>query len=296
MDELGSPQNILLATDLASDSDRALDRAAQLAVQWQATLHVVHALRPETEGFWWPADSDEPQSRDREVAMVEQQIRRDLREKVPDLVIHVASGEPARVILEVAEREQCGLVVLGASGPAFAGVEIATTTAQLMRRSAQSLLIVKLRPHEPYRKVLVGTDFTAESRRGLEAAAAWFPDAGFELMHVLDIPYKSLLLEVGREHEFARMERDTMAAFVAAARIPASIGTAMRTQIEYGHAEVMMRRHAIAREVDLTVIGALTRGLAFHMLVGGNGARIVRTVPSDVLMVRAAAPEHQPMA
>lgn len=50
----------------------------------------------------------------------------------------------------------------------------------------------------------------------------------------------------------------------------------------------MLHRHVIGNDIDLTVIGALTRGLAFHVLVGGSVTRIVHTVPSDVLMVRAA--------
>lgn len=281
------PRKILLATDLDSHCDRALDRAAQLARQWQATLHVVHALRPETAGFWWPSEDGGPVSRDSGAAAIERQIRRDLREEPADVAIHVAEGEPAQVILQTAAREQCDLIVLGAGGPMFAGMALSTTAAQLMRRSPTSILIVKARPHQAYGKVLVGTDFTTESRHGLDAATTWFPDAAFALMHALDIPYKSLLLDAGREHEIARMERDTMEAFVDGAQIPADIRTRIHTHIEYGHPEVMLRKHVIANEVDLVVVGALTRGLAFHMLVGGNATRIVQTVPSDILMVRA---------
>ncbi len=286
------PQNILLATDLASHCDRALDRAAQLAAQWQATLHVVHALRPDTAEFWWPVAGDEQPAQDSHVATVARQIRRDLREKVAKLIIHVAEGEPAKVILETAAREQCDLIVVGARGPTFAGIAPSATTTQLMRRSPLSLLVVKARPHQPYRKVLVGTDFTSESRRGLEMATAWFGDTDITLMHALDIPYKSLLLDAGREHQFAKMERDTMESFVASAQIPATMHERIHTRIEYGHAEVMLHRHVIAHDIDLTVIGALTRGFAFHVLIGGSVTRIVHDVPSDVLMVRAATADQ----
>lgn len=283
------PRRILLATDLGSHCDRALDRAAQLAVQWQATLHVVHALQPETAGFWWPPREDEHYPGDHDVAAVERQIRRDLRDEVADVVIHVAAGEPAQVILDTAARERCELIVLGAAGPTFAGVALSSTASQLMRKSPASLLVVKARPHQDYRKVLVGSDFTAESRYGLEAATGWFPDAAFALMHALDIPYKSLLLDAGREHEFSRMERDTMDSFISGAQLCADIRPRIQTHIEYGHPEIMLRRHVIANDIDLTVIGALTRGLAFHVLVGGNATRIAQTVPSDILMVRAIA-------
>ena len=39
------PKRILLATDLSSRGDRALDRALQLAREWQSTLHIVHAVK-----------------------------------------------------------------------------------------------------------------------------------------------------------------------------------------------------------------------------------------------------------
>jgi nucleotide-binding universal stress UspA family protein len=35
------------------------------------------------------------------------------------------------------------------------------------------------------------------------------------------------------------------------------------------------------------VIGALKRGLAFRIVVGGNATRIVEAAPGDVLTVRA---------
>lgn len=38
------PKKIMLATDLSSRGDRALDRAIQLAKSWKAELLIVHAL------------------------------------------------------------------------------------------------------------------------------------------------------------------------------------------------------------------------------------------------------------
>jgi len=40
----GPPKKILLATDLSSRCDRALDRAAALAARWQSALVVLHVL------------------------------------------------------------------------------------------------------------------------------------------------------------------------------------------------------------------------------------------------------------
>lgn len=280
------PRNILLATDLDGHTDRALDRATQLARQWQAVLHIVHVRQPDVEEAFWPAAPAPPSTDAVHADLIERQIRRDLHELPDELAIHVIEGEPAPLILETAAREQCELVILGCRRPSFAGVALQSTTAQLLRRSPHSLLIVKSRPRGAYDQVLVGTDFTTESRHGLETAAAWFAPARFMLVHALDIPYRSLLMQAGREQEFSRMEHDAMHAFVAAAQLPDAVRRRLRTQVEYGPPEIMLRRYGIANDVDLTVVGTLKRGLAFRMLVGGNAARIMQTVPGDILMVR----------
>ncbi|MGH8146078.1 MAG: universal stress protein [Rhodanobacteraceae bacterium] len=281
------PQSILLGTDLEAHSDRALDRAAVLARQWQATLHVVHVRRPGVPGGWWASGDDDASAGEGEVARLERQIRRDLYDAPDDLVIHIAAGEPADVILETAEREGCGLVVAGTGGPVFADLAGHSTTVQLLRRSLRPVLVVKARPHGAYRKVLIGTDFTPESRHGLETAVAWFADADFALMHALDIPHKSLLLDADRGQAFARLEHDTMQLFVDDAHLADGVRRHLQTHVEYGRPEILLRQRALADDADLTVIGALKRGLAFRILIGGNATRIVEAAPGDVLTVRA---------
>lgn len=190
--QVTAPNRILLATDLSARCDRALDRAAQLARQWQLPLLVVHAAPRATES--WPVADEAPSWRPMpdQAAAIERQIRRDLDGRIDEVTIHVAEGEPAQVILEAAAREGGDLIVLGAASGSFGGGLLGNTAEQLVRKSPASLLVVKNRPHGAYRHLLVGTDFTAESQHGLKAAAMLFPEAELVLMHALDIPYQSL--------------------------------------------------------------------------------------------------------
>lgn len=283
------PHAILVATDLSSHCDRALDRATQLAQQWAADLHVVHALRAESgPGSWWPVVGDKPATATEGAEQAERQIRHDLPGDPERLTVHVEEGDPASVILDVAARESCELVIVGTSDPGWGDIVSHTTTEQLLRRLPQSLLVVRARPREPYRRLLIGTDFTPESRVGLETAAVWFGDAELDLLHALDIPYGSMFLAAGREDEFSRLEHDAMASFLAEARLPEGARERIDARIAYGYPEALLSRHGRAHDVDLTVVGALTRGLMFHLLVGGNTARIVHSVPGDILMVRSA--------
>src|SRR3546814_2882552 len=130
------------------------------------------------------------------------------------------------------------------------------------------------------------TDRTTESRNGLEAAAALFPEAGCTLLHALDIPYESLWLDARHREDLARMEMATIQAFAAQARLPADLDRRMRLLVEHGHPESMLRKHALEYDCDLTVIGAFRRGLAFHLPAGGPTRRIVQVAPRDGLVVR----------
>lgn len=284
---LAPPRRILLATDLCSHGDRAFDRAAQLAQAWQVPLHVVHVLPRGSEDSW-PAMPEPPSGQQgaTTVQRIERRIRRDLHGQVADLATHVAEGEPAETILEIALREGCELIVLGASekpGPGSLG----HVTEQLLRKSPASLLVVRDRPRGDYVHVLVGTDFTAESRHGLTAATSWFPGARLVLMHVLDIPYRSLWLDEGHGEELARLELATMRAFLDDTPLAHEVREQVQPRVEHGHPEIVLRDYAIDQEVDLVVISAFRRGLAFHLLVGGTSRRIVPAMPCDVLLVRA---------
>ena len=281
------PNRILLATDLSARCDRALDRAAQLARQWQLPLLVVHASsRAAAEP--WPVAEDVPSWRqlpDR-AALIERQIRRDLDERISELTVHVAEGGPAEVILEAAACDGSDLIVLGAPSGSLGGGLLGNTVEQLVRKSPASLLVVKNRPHGAYRHILVGTDFTAESRHGLNAAVALFPGAGFTLMHALDIPYQSLWLDPAHRQDFVRMEMATIEAFITSAALPDDVRQQILPLVEHGHPEIMLRNYVLEKDADLTVIGALNRNLAFHILIGGTARRIVQAVPGDILVVR----------
>lgn len=283
------PKKILMATDLDARCDRALDRAIQLAGQWHVPLLVVHAMPREAASRWPYEDESSPRPAADPFEPIRQRIQRDVRGDVADLDIRVEEGEPAEVILDVARREDCDLVVLGDMRDTLGRHLLGSTVEDLVRRSPTSVLIVKQRPRGAYRRVQVGTDFTVESRHGLDAAVALFPLADFTLLHALDIPYKSLWLEPEHRGDLVRMEMATIEAFVAEARLPDDVRRRMRLLVEHGHPEIMLRKHALEHDDELTVIGAYRRGLAFHLLIGGSTRRIVLAAPNDVLVVRAPA-------
>lgn len=282
------PKRILLATDLSGRGDRALDRATQLANQWGAELLVVHALEgermdaPEHQGL--PSWRRPPSS----VGLVEEQIRDDVRGECPRLRVHVEEGPAIKVILEAVERERCDLVVAGLGrNRTFGWPPLGKTLDDLFRRAPVSVLVAKKRPRGPYRRLLVGTDFTPEARAGLETAARLFPEAEAAVMHAFEMPYRALLLDNQLSRDFGEMERSTLKAFTDEAQLPQALRSRVAMLIEHGPPELMLSTYVMEQGADLTVIGAYARSRIFHTVVVGKGPRIVEVVPSDVLVVRA---------
>ncbi len=195
------------------------------------------------------------------------------------------------VITAVALAESCPLIVLGTSGSGFADLIVSSTTERLLRRLPCSVLVVKARPFRSYRRVLVGTDFTVESRVGLETAAAWFGDAHFIVTHAVDVPYRSIIGETEWVRVAYRPGQEAMQDFLDSTSLDAVRREAMATLVDSGAPENILADQVEAVGADLVVVGALLRGLAFHLVVGGNAWRIVQAVSSDVLVVHGVVGE-----
>ena len=289
MPEALKPKTILLLTDLSARSDRALDRAVQLARQWSASLIVAHALNKQAD---WSASIYDGLPSWRQppnpVLAVEKQIRREIREDVSKLKIVVTEGNAADIALDIVHKENCDLIILGAGGdPTFGQIYLGKIATALIQRASTSVLIVKSRPSGEYRNILVGIDFTEESRHGLSVATKLFPQADFTVMHSIDIPYRTLLSDTQLSRDFSAMELDEIRDFVKSAEIADEIRSRVSTLVEHGPPELMMRKFVTERNADLTVIGTITHGKLFHLLIGGNAPRIVDASPSDILIAKS---------
>jgi nucleotide-binding universal stress UspA family protein len=286
------PTRILFATDLSGRGDRAMDRAVQLAGTWGSELVAVHAF--ERNASQWPDYAGLPSwRRPPDIAtLIESQLREDLGETGP-LRVHLEEGPAIRVILDAIEREKCDLAVIGAGRHrTFGG--IGATTSELFRASPVSFLVVKQRPRGAYARLLVGTDFTDEARRGLEIAAQLFPTAAVALIHAFDMPYKSMFADNKLSRDFGEMERETIATFLKEADLPQPFRERVTAFIEHGPPATMLHRYALEHRTDLTVIGAYERSRLFHSMIGGEGPRIIEAVPSDILVVRAERAQASP--
>lgn len=288
----GPPETVLLATDLGARCDRALDRALQLAGQWKARLLAAHAIEtevyPDPPRVWnapaWRRPPD-PERRAYERLLADLDGAGGV-----EVAIRVRTGRPADVVLEAAEEEGAGLIVTGiARDGALAPSMLGDTVSQLVRRSPVPVLITRERVRGPYRSVVVATDFSASSRRALETACRFFPDAGFTLLNGYDIPFSIYLDRKNLNQGFRDMGQEAARDFLAEADIPAEVRDRAVAVVEQGAPEALLRDYVHGHGTDLTVVGSHGGGAVYELMIGSTAGRIIDTVPGDILLVREPA-------
>jgi nucleotide-binding universal stress UspA family protein len=280
---------VLLATDLSARCDRALDRAVLLARAWNTRLIALHVLEPHPHAVSastpsWRRLSDEHRE------MARYRLLRDLEGARLNTDIRVESGDAAEHILAVAQEFGCRMIVAGtARGASLGKLLHGTTVRKLVRNIAAPILVVKGRPHGPYERVVVTTDFSPESRHALRAAAAMLPGVALTLFHAYDAPFGvrrhggDVPADIKRDAELeaGRFLEQT-------GSLPAS--TPVRTLIEYGEPETLLSDYVFQQRCELAVVGTQrTKGIVGAM-IGSVAERLLDTLPCDILLVRAPPP------
>lgn len=281
----GSPQpprSILLATNLSSRADRAFDRAVQLAHAWQAGLHIVHAVESASAGG--DAEANLQRHPDAKATAL-QQLGQLAGQNDVRAAVHVEHARAADAILAVAAREACDLIVLGEERERLLG-PLEGTVEEVIRTSPVSVLAVRARVVGPYRRLLVGTDFTDEARQALVASASLFPEAAVTLIHAYLAPYTGSREAAAEAQVWTAELKEALRAHLHDADIPVQRRASIATAVDIGPPAAVLRRHITEERDDLTVIGAHPRSLLFDAVVGSSRL-IVDAIPGDILIVRA---------
>lgn len=274
-------RRVLLATDLGVHGDRPLDRARQLALEWQAEL-VVLTVR---EGPRTPEEVDAWLDRDGSANTFEQAARRELDEEfagtglAPSL--RVMDGEVTAAILATAGAMPDAPVVLGASGDD--GLEelfLGSTAERLSQELAQPLLVVRRRTHGPYARILVANDFSEAAQRALGAAVRLFPERRIVLFHVLDA--RTAAVDGAVREALAASER-----FLDDCALPAGARAHIQPLIGHGNVTETIVRYASEQALQLAVLGVSRPSGAARFFMDSRADALLRQLPCDTLLVPA---------
>lgn len=283
----GSPRTIILATDLSSRCDRAMQRALQLSKLWSSRLIVLCVVEPDD-----PGGSSEPwklPQRRRPAAtasVAKELIRRQFGEVADMTEVWIVEGDPASVIQDVAQEVAAELIITGVGRDETFGRQIlGSTVERLAQRTTVPLLIVKSRIW-PYEEILVATDLSESSRQALAAADRFFPTAPITALFVADAPSGGPPDAPDLRKQWLKDQKSACLDFVDRSGLAPEARLRVKALVDHGRPEVAVRRYMLEREVDLVVIGSHGRGGAFEKRLGGVARRILDYATADVLVVR----------
>jgi nucleotide-binding universal stress UspA family protein len=281
------PRRLLLATDLSSRCDRALDRAVALTKRWSAELIAVHAIeqapafiesRERRERFW----HTQP---DRSAAAA-RQLRADILDDGVEATVVVEEGDPAEVVIRTAQQRDVSLVVTGpARAEPFGRLLLGAAVERLVRQAPAPVLVVRKRVRSPYRRIVVATDFSAASSQALATAAAMFGDAELTLLHAYQTPFAGLASAEGSEAASGRLAREEAEAFVAATMLPETVRSSLKLLIESGRPEGVLCDYVTQQDVEMVVVGRRGRNAVLDILLGSTAQTLLDILPCDMLVV-----------
>lgn len=286
-------RHIVVATDFAEPSERALAWGARIARLHGSRLTLVHAVSPPMPVADFAAPPLAVDEQVREAAR--ERLERALREGhlagiEADTVL--ADGLPSQAILDAADETGADLVVVGTRGlTGFRHLLLGSTAERIVQGARVPVLSVHAADEVPpagLRTFLVPTDFSADAEAALATADQCFAPLEAEtrviLLHVYHVPAEYRSYGAG---SFSRWSE----------KLSAQVGERLETvaaplrrqghEIEVVTAEgtpsEVIVREAAERGADLIAMGTHGRSGLAHLLLGSTAERVVQHAPCPVL-------------
>ena len=182
---------IVAATDFSAFSERVVQRAARIARQHHAELHVLHVVRPLDLYPGLTLGPDEFGQHDQDLQQ-EEQSRLDVMAATLasqfGIRIHPVTrlGRAHSEIAAYAQEVSADLVVAGARGEStLMDLFLGSTVSRVLRVAPCPVLIVRKPADDPYRRVLAAVDFSPVSASVVDHAISLAEGASVEALHVL---------------------------------------------------------------------------------------------------------------
>jgi nucleotide-binding universal stress UspA family protein len=278
-------KRLLLATDLSSRAERALDRAVRLALQHQAELRVLSVF-----------EGDRPANLvDAERAEAERVLSARLQTAgaaQPSSSISIVAGKPFVEVLREAASWPADLIVVGMhQADVLRDMFRGTTAERIIREGHIPTLVVRKDAAEDYRRIVVGIDFSLHALRATQCALRLAPKSEFHLVHSFLSPFPHFIYgnvrAEAREVYTKAMDRavdEELTAFLA--RFGDQVPQLNRLVV-HGMAQEVLLATANRLDANLLVAGTHGRAGIAHAVLGSVAEDLLRQAPCDVLVAKA---------
>jgi nucleotide-binding universal stress UspA family protein len=281
-------KRVVIGTDLTLHGDRAVRRAATLPYLPRAGVTVAHAL---------PARLDRSAA-----AVIEGAVETELEAAASKLArwlaargrtdvtitTRVTRGSPSERLDRLAGRVGADLIVVGRRGQSrIRELLLGTTARRLIRHGRHPVLVVAGAPTTPYRRALVGIDFSAAAWRAARTAQRLLlRAAALTAVHAYDDPLREPPGLRPRERGLARLELRDRARRIRRALEPlVGNGTRWSLVVKEGDPRRVLLEAGRRKKADLIAVGSAGRSGVDRVLVGSVAETVIEHARCDVLVV-----------
>lgn len=288
-------RNILMASDLSSRSDRAFDRAVQLAKQFKSGLHVLHVLDEDLP----PHVQDELlDNAEKTLKAQAGRARANVREakavnKSAKDGIVVAAGSPAQTILEQAKKLKADMIITGAhKKDTLRDLFLKSTAEKLLRFCEKPVLVAKLPVKGEYQNIVVGMDFSNHALKALYMALTQYPKAQVHVVHAYALPFGGLVKDRDLKDYTLDQRREAMEKILAdlgrklGAKKAKAFARLHVVMAEDHHPSTAIHAEARKAKAELIVIGTHGKSDLLTGIVGSVTRDMIHNSKVDVLVVK----------
>lgn len=276
--------NILIASDFSKHADYSLSRAVTLAERHKATLHFLHILiQPRIGNFSQFSIDELEQDYLAQKKKIEKKLLKCIEKYSDNIETHVSvlAGRAADEIVRYAKENKCNMIVAGAHGQYYINDYIlGTTSNSMISQSDVPILLVKKEPTLGYKRIITGTDFSEASKHAIEFTFNCFPDASFQLLHIIDI-YSTKFFQ-GTEEDETQDISQRLDDFLGKCNVDQ---TKFQKKIMGGYFADTIVIQSEKWEADLISFGAQGNSKLHYLLMGSVSKRLLQLSITDMLVV-----------
>lgn len=279
-------KNILLATDLATETNRAFDRAIKLASTLSAQLHIIHVCPSYSFGGKKKTAISLKQEAEDSIKN-SLKLSQGIKESQTTVTVVEGGGTFAEIINH-AEKVKAELIVMGIHNKvSMLEMFVGTTIERVIRRGTVPVLMVKDKAKREYGQAIVGTDFSDGSTQAFQLALKVVPQGVFHLIH----SYVQLDGRLARhmENVLADFAHDKMEKFIKENKDllkKRNIKSKnLTSSIVRGEPYACILDEAKKVDADLIVIGTHSSVSLMPYKLGGTAKEVLSNPPCDVLIV-----------
>jgi nucleotide-binding universal stress UspA family protein len=284
---------IVAATDFSAAAARAVRRAALIAKQLGAEVHLLHVVHSR-DMYPGPDPAADFRANHEQALQAAGKSRLDIlaaglrKDFAIPVVVATRIGRAHTEIADYAADKAAGLVVAGARGEStLLDLLIGSTASRLLRLATCPVLIVKNAEVDPYRSAIAAVDFSPGSLHALELARAVASGARIEVLHVYDIEHDERMRQAGMDEAFI-LDRQARVLQDAENRLDIELAGVNDGNITryvtaaYPAAAISERARAI--RADLIVLGRHGKSGMQELLLGSVSKDMASAADCDVLL------------